>query len=263
MSKIFRLFVNIIFIVIITILAGYFLLRVNGKIEIYCVTTGSMEEKIHVGDYILIYRKNNYNVGDVVTYTSNGGFVTHRIIEKDGRTITTKGDANNAADEQIKESSIVGKVIISGGILNIIIDYKYAIAGVLLSLYLISCYIGSDEKEENKDDETNSDDNKELISETINEEIILEENNKEVINDNKEEELLDTSKEEMANDIQEEKIIIDESPKEEKINEEIKEDTVEVVETSDNKENKKIEKEELNEEVTNKKRRTKRKNTKK
>ena len=151
MTKIFDVIVNAIFIVLIVLLLAYFALRVTGKIEIYNVKTGSMEEQIHVGDYILIFRKNNYKVGDVVTFTSGDGFITHRIIQKNGNKVITKGDANNAEDQEIYESSIVGKVIICGGLLNIIINYKYAIVCVLLSLYLFSCYFGKEDNKEEKE----------------------------------------------------------------------------------------------------------------
>ena len=65
MSKgIHRIF-DIIFIAIIVILLGYFALRVMNRVEIYNVKTGSMEAKIHVGDYILILKKSRYDIGDV------------------------------------------------------------------------------------------------------------------------------------------------------------------------------------------------------
>ena len=107
-----------------------------------------MEDAIYAGDYILIYKKNSYNVGDVVTYKKDDYHVTHRIIKKNGKKIITKGDANNAEDEEITTKSIVGEVIYSGGFLNILINYKYGIAGALLALYLFSCYFSK--KEENQ-----------------------------------------------------------------------------------------------------------------
>jgi hypothetical protein len=60
--------------------------------------------------------------------------------------ITTKGDANNVEDEEINKNLIVGKVIMSGGIINIIINYKYALIGFILSIYLFSCYFLDDKK---------------------------------------------------------------------------------------------------------------------
>ena len=147
MSKIFKIAFDIIFIFLIIILCLYFILRILGIVKIYEVKTGSMEDEIHVGDYILIIKKNNYKVGDIVTYTKEDYYVTHRIVEKNGNKVITKGDANNVVDEEINVSDIVGKVIYHGGILNIFIDFKYIIAGGLLCLYLLSIFF---EKKDNK-----------------------------------------------------------------------------------------------------------------
>lgn len=150
MIKVLKNIINVIFIAVIVILIIYFILRVTNKVEIYSVKTGSMEDKIHVGDYILIYRKDNYEVGNVVTFIRNDGFITHRIISMEGNMVITKGDANNTIDEAIPKDNILGKVIMIGGILNVVIKYKYALVGFLLSLYLISCYIGNDKEEKTK-----------------------------------------------------------------------------------------------------------------
>ena len=150
-SKIFKKITDIIIILLIIILGIYFILRFMGVAEIYLVKTGSMEDGIHVGDYILIYKKNKYNIGDIVTYEKDGYHVTHRIIRKNGNKVVTKGDANNIEDDEINVKSIVGKVIYSGGYLNFVIDYKYAIASVLLALYLFSYYFSKkDDAAENK-----------------------------------------------------------------------------------------------------------------
>ncbi len=148
MNKYFKIISNVIFIIIVVILLGYFTLRLMNKVEIYNVSTGSMESKIHAGDYILILKKSNYKVGEVVTYSKNNYFITHRIVKINDEKIITKGDANNIEDEEIDRSEIIGKVVISGGILNFIINYKYALVSFFLTLYLISCYIN---KEKNKE----------------------------------------------------------------------------------------------------------------
>ena len=147
MSKIFKIAFDIIFIFLIIILCLYFILRILGIVKIYEVKTGSMEDGIHVGDYILIVKRNNYKVGDIVTYTKEDYYVTHRIVEKNGNKVITKGDANNVVDEEINVSDIVGKVIYHGGILNFFIEFKYIIAGGLLCLYLLSIFF---EKKNNK-----------------------------------------------------------------------------------------------------------------
>ena len=148
MSKIFKIAFDIIFIFLIIILCLYFILRILGIVKIYEVKTGSMEDGIHVGDYILIVKKNNYKVGDIVTYTKEDYYVTHRIVEKNGNKVITKGDANNVADEEIKASSIVGKVIYHGGILNFLIKFKYFIVCGLLGLYLLSTFFNKKIKEQ-------------------------------------------------------------------------------------------------------------------
>ncbi len=146
MEKLLKIVSNSIFITGIAVLSIYFALRLLGIAEIYKVKTGSMEEGIHAGDYILIYKKKDYKLGEIVTYRKDGYHVTHRIIKKNKKKFVTKGDANNIEDEEIELKSIVGKVIYSGGILNFLIDYKYAISSGLLGLYLLSCYFVKEEK---------------------------------------------------------------------------------------------------------------------
>ena len=57
MGKLFKRIFDVIFILIIIVLVGYFVFRSMGILEIYEVETGSMEHGIHVGDYVLICRK--------------------------------------------------------------------------------------------------------------------------------------------------------------------------------------------------------------
>ena len=146
MIRVIKKIIDILFIAIIVVLGIYFVLRVTNKVVIYEVKTGSMEDGIHVGDYILTYTTQNYKIGDVVTFKNEGYFVTHRIIKKNGNKIVTKGDANNTEDEEIHIKDIKGKVIYNGGILNILIDYKFVIIGVMLMIYLITYYLDSGEE---------------------------------------------------------------------------------------------------------------------
>ena len=52
-----------------------------------------------------------YKLNDIVVYQDGNGLVVHRIINIDGETITTKGDANNVADEPTDISTVKGKVL--------------------------------------------------------------------------------------------------------------------------------------------------------
>ena len=150
MSKVFKIIMDILLIILIIALSGYIILRTIGIVSIYKVETGSMEDGIHAGDYILIYSKKDYKLGDVVTYKKDNYFITHRIVRIVDDKVITKGDANNANDAAIDISSIVGLVIYSGGLLNILIDFKFTIAGLLIGLYLLSSYFESRKEEENK-----------------------------------------------------------------------------------------------------------------
>ena len=83
--------------------------------EEMAVLTGSMEPKYPVGTLIFVKEAdpNTLEVGDVITYhLDSNTVVTHRIVEidKEGQTVTTKGDANNANDgNPVPYSEIVGK----------------------------------------------------------------------------------------------------------------------------------------------------------
>ena len=81
MNKVFKIAFDSIFIVAIILLVLYFLFRLLGVVDIYEVKTGSMEDGIHAGDYILIVKKNNYKVGDVVTYKKDIQVFHSSIVE--------------------------------------------------------------------------------------------------------------------------------------------------------------------------------------
>ena len=143
MVKVLKRIIDVVFIIIIVMLAIYAILRLTKNVAIYKVQTGSMEDGIHVGDYILTKKCKTYEINDVVTYELDGRYVTHRIVKKEGKNVITKGDANNTEDEVIGIDNIKGKVIISGGIVNMLMNFKYAIISFMLVIYLISCYLES------------------------------------------------------------------------------------------------------------------------
>ena len=110
---------NIIIITLVTIilLSAVYFIKISG-LKLYIVTTSSMEPQIKAGSLILIDKKNQYKIGDIVTYqTSNSTTpVTHRIVEvtklSDKYYVFTKGDKNDEKDPYpILEREIIGKVI--------------------------------------------------------------------------------------------------------------------------------------------------------
>lgn len=76
------------------------------------VLSGSMEPALSVDDLIIVREAKDYAVNDIVVYQNGFELIVHRIINVDGDTITTKGDANNTADAPIDRSAIKGKVVL-------------------------------------------------------------------------------------------------------------------------------------------------------
>jgi signal peptidase len=90
------------------------------------VASGSMSPTISTGDLIVVREESTYAQGDVVTYRdSSGSLITHRIVgATDDGQFTTKGDANNVADNAtVAPSQIVGELVldIPGG--EAIVDF--------------------------------------------------------------------------------------------------------------------------------------------
>lgn len=72
-----------------------------------------MEPTIKTGS-IIFYKDiphEELKIGDIITFESNGTFVTHRIVNISSDEIETKGDANNVNDpKKINTNQVVGKV---------------------------------------------------------------------------------------------------------------------------------------------------------
>lgn len=72
------------------------------------VLSGSMEPTYSAGDLLVVKKTDHYQTGDLVVYQSGRSLVVHRIIDMNGETVTTQGDANNASDEPFAVSQIKG-----------------------------------------------------------------------------------------------------------------------------------------------------------
>ena len=75
------------------------------------VLSGSMETELSVDDLIFIKETNDYSLNDIVVFQDGNTVVVHRIIDITEDTVTTKGDANNIADDPITMDNIIGEVI--------------------------------------------------------------------------------------------------------------------------------------------------------
>ena len=134
-----RKIIRIIFVLIISIMIIINLLSVLNLsflgIRVFRVGSGSMNPYLKVNDLIIIKKSDDYNINEVVTYKNEKDYITHRIIEKDGEFITTKGDANNTQDAKITQSDIVGKVIFKFRINLLILIPAYIALIIIINLY--------------------------------------------------------------------------------------------------------------------------------
>lgn len=74
------------------------------------VATGSMANTIEIGDIVFVEITKDVNENDIIVYKEKDNYITHRLIKKDGETLTTKGDANNSEDFPININQVLGKV---------------------------------------------------------------------------------------------------------------------------------------------------------
>ncbi|MBR2621425.1 MAG: signal peptidase I [Clostridia bacterium] len=116
------------------------------------VLSGSMEPELSIGDLLVVVEQDGYAVDEVVVFQEGRIGVVHRIIEMDGATVVTKGDANNTADDPIDISRIKGKVVLAiplvGYLVNLI---KTPIATVVILAAAIWLLERSFHKEKEKD----------------------------------------------------------------------------------------------------------------
>lgn len=124
------------------------------------VTSGSMEgdqkgsfdegalifvKKLSAGD------KNNLEAGDVITFLTDGVYVTHRIVSVnknssgDSVSFVTKGDANNVSDGAIPAQNVFGKCVGSVAGLGGFMLFLLTPVGILLFVGLpILIYVAVD-----------------------------------------------------------------------------------------------------------------------
>ena len=89
----------------------------NPSLGFYTVMSGSMEPKIKTGSLIVTSKKESYEIGDIVTFSSpkSSEIVSHEVsdvLTKDGRNVyLTKGNSNATTDPYVlDEDRILGWV---------------------------------------------------------------------------------------------------------------------------------------------------------
>ena len=109
--------------VAVTLLAAVAVLVVGGTVamwqqgyHVYAVRTGSMEPTYPTGSVVVTAPVDELPAtGEVVTFVTSGGPVTHRVVGAVPDGLETKGDANKARDPwTVPQRNVVGEVV--GGV---------------------------------------------------------------------------------------------------------------------------------------------------
>ena len=79
--------------------------------SLFEVATGSMSPTIKGGDVVITKLTKEVKENDIIVYIDGNNIITHRLIEKNGNKIITRGDANNSEDKPIEEKMIIGEVV--------------------------------------------------------------------------------------------------------------------------------------------------------
>lgn len=132
-----------IIVIIFTLLAISSKFSIGG-FKILVVRSGSMEPVIKTGSVVIGKNFDEYNIGDIVTFTNRDKpkeTTTHRLADKQCQgnvcLFTTKGDANDNADgEQITEDRIVGKAMFSIRYFGYVASFVRTLPGLIILIVI-------------------------------------------------------------------------------------------------------------------------------
>lgn len=98
------------------------------------VLSGSMEPTFSKGALLLVKEEKQTEPGQIVVYQSGQELIVHRVIRIEGNLVTTKGDANEAADPVFDVSQIKGVVIGWIPFLGNLVSFLKTPVGIILLL---------------------------------------------------------------------------------------------------------------------------------
>jgi len=139
-------------ILLIALLLVFSYLPIPGNYKVLVVQSGSMEPAIQTGGLVALKPQPDYQVGQVITFLDygTGKTITHRIYEikneNDNLRYLTKGDANNAPDqEEVKEGQILGSVFLTVPYLGYLVEAAKQPYGFLAIIVIPALLIIFDE----------------------------------------------------------------------------------------------------------------------
>lgn len=182
LKKIMEVVLNIliVLVVIIVLIVGYSFIQTKvmqkdyvnfGGYTAFEVATGSMSGSIEIGDVIIVkLNEEKIKRDDIIVFKQDGYIVTHRVIEvqEDGKTLVTKGDANNAQDEPISKDDVIGKVIKilpNIGIWKKVVQTPKVIISVVITIILFGLAFSIQVVDDKKDTKGQKEENKQISSE--------------------------------------------------------------------------------------------------
>jgi len=115
-------------------------LALSGSYKVYVIHTGSMTPTIPSRSAVLVH-KDHYHVGQVVSFETTAGIVTHRVVKRniDG-SLTTKGDGNKDNDVNVVEpASVIGGVVAAPRELGYWIRYLQNPLGAGSVIFAVIC----------------------------------------------------------------------------------------------------------------------------
>lgn len=117
--------------------------------SIFNVATGSMSGTIEINDYVIVKNTENVQINDIITFTSNGELITHRLVQISGNNYITRGDANTSDDYSINKKDIVGKVVKvlpKAGIWKNVISEPQVLGTIFVTLLLFTLVFSTEER---------------------------------------------------------------------------------------------------------------------
>ena len=133
------------------------------------VLTGSMEPELSANDLIFVRQMDSYECRDVVVFQSYGSLIVHRIIDIDGETVITQGDANDTADDPIKLEEIKGEVVGRIPYVGAVLRFLKTPIGIILvlgaALLLLELSFKKEKKESEQDLEPIKEEIRRLLAE--------------------------------------------------------------------------------------------------
>lgn len=154
-------------VITVTITVFAIILKLMG-IELYFVSSPSMEDALHVGDLIVVAPKDFEDIkeNDIITYLINDDLqtATHRVVQVNdtAQTFNTKGDNNETVDAMpVKYGNVRGEVVFSLPYLGYVVNFFGTIQGritmgavVIIFIILILLWKDEEAEQDSASDET-------------------------------------------------------------------------------------------------------------